>query len=88
MHARLRAVAAQSALRRSASLVFTAAAFGLFALITGLIGFRPRRHFNFVTSGRLLPGEWTDQIIWDQVLVGAALLTVAAIVFYRVNRRL
>ena len=81
-------MSAQAIPRRTASLIFTAGLFGTFALVTGLIGFRPRSHFNFVDSSRLIPGVWTNTIIWDQVAIGVGFLVLSTFLFFRTNRRL
>lgn len=70
------------------SLIFTAGTIGFFTLVTGLIGFRPRSHFNFVDSSRLIPGVWTGELIWEQISFGVGCLTLAAVLFYRTNRSL
>ncbi|HXG90317.1 MAG TPA: hypothetical protein VNJ02_18480 [Vicinamibacterales bacterium] len=81
-------MAAKAIPRAASSLVFSFATFGLFCLVTGLLGFQPRRHVDLVNYSRLIPGVWTGAFLWHQVAVGAALLTVASIVLVRTNRRL
>lgn len=73
--------------RRAAHYAFTASLVGLFCIVTGLIGFRPRQSFNFVTSSRLIPGEWFGGVLWGQVAVGLACLCVAAVMFHIADRQ-
>ena len=66
--------------RRAASFVFSFSLFGVFALSTGLMGYRPQR--------RLFAGVWSETILWDQVAIGILCLSLAAAVFVYTNRRL
>jgi hypothetical protein len=66
--------------RRAASFVFTFGLFGVFAVSSGLIGYRPRR--------RLFAGVWSGTVLWDQVAIGVLCLALAGAVFVYTNRRL
>ena len=79
---------ARAALRRKTSFVFSFGAFGVFCLVTGLIGFKPRGHFTPFATSRLIPGVWTGAIIWEQVAAGCVCVAAAAFAMYRINRAL
>ena len=66
--------------RRAASFVFTFGLFGVFAVSSGLMGYRPRRG--------LVGGVWSDTILWDQVAIGLVCLVLGVAVFVYTNRRL
>ena len=71
--------------RRKASFAFTVGAFGVVALVTGLIGFQLRGHYGPDTRPL---GYWTGGMIWDQILAGGVCVVVAAAVLHRLNREL
>jgi hypothetical protein len=69
------------------TLVFTATTAGLALVVTGLIGFRPPGQINLAEAG-WRRGVWVDGVLWDQLAVGTVLLLTAAIVAYRLHRRM
>ncbi len=66
--------------KRAASFVFSFSLFGIIALSTGVLGYRPRRRF--------FSGIWSDTVLWDQVAIGIVCLSLAVAVFVYTNRRL
>ena len=78
---------AHRASRRSFTFVFTAGAFSLFLILTGLIGWRPPGQLNLVEAP-WRRGVWTGEILWGQIALGIGLLVVAGLVVARVNRHL
>lgn len=55
-------------------LAFSCTAFGLLALVAGLIGYRLGRRNPFLSAA-----VWNDSVIWSQVGIGATMLAVAAV---------
>ena len=67
--------------------IFTATLAAVFLIVTGLIGYQPPAHLSLDAATWRL-GMWTDEVILSQVALGVTLLTAAAVMAVRVNRRL
>ena len=73
--------------RSAFGFVFTAGVAGILLTLSGLIGYQPPGRIDLVDAW-WRRGVWTGGVIWEQLVVGMALLLAAGFVAHRVNRRL
>ena len=73
--------------RSAFGFVFGAGLAGIVLTLTGLIGYQPPGRIE-IFDAWWRRGVWTDGVIWNQLVVGVALLLAAGFVAHRVNRRL
>ena len=67
--------------------IFTTTLAAVFLIVTGLIGYQPPAHLS-LDAATWRRGVWTDDVILGQVVLGVAMLAVAGVLAFRVNRRL
>ena len=72
--------------RNMFTFVFTMTLAAVFLIVTGLIGYAPPAHMS-LDAETWRRGQWTGDIILNQVALGVVFLALAGVVAVRINRR-